>query len=238
MWPFDNKITLAESGLLKGFTDCHCHILPGVDDGAKTKAEALAILSRYEKLGIRKIWLTPHITERTPHTADELRERLEKFQSTYRGRITLRLSAEYMLDDGFPERLLARDLLPWGNYGNRLLIETPYDNPPDYFYEILESIRSKGRCPILAHPECCLYLNLWDYHTLKEKGTEFQLNLFSLFGAYGKQAKDNATFLLKNNLYEYVGTDLHSLDSLEHALQGELSVKAIEKIRRINFWSH
>lgn len=37
MWLFRQKKTLAESGFFRGFTDCHSHLLPGIDDGVKQK---------------------------------------------------------------------------------------------------------------------------------------------------------------------------------------------------------
>ena len=62
MWLFSKSRTIAESGLLKGMTDYHCHILPGVDDGVKTMDESLVILHQMESQGIRKV-LREHATE-------------------------------------------------------------------------------------------------------------------------------------------------------------------------------
>lgn len=104
MWFFNAKRQLGKSGLLNGFTDCHCHILPGVDDGVETMEDALAILVRYEQTGIRKVWLTPHIMEDMPNTTDSLRQRFAALKAAYHGPITLCLSAENMLDSVFSER--------------------------------------------------------------------------------------------------------------------------------------
>ena len=52
---FRQKKVLAESGFFRGFTDCHSHLLPGVDDGVKTLEESLAILEEMERLGVRKV---------------------------------------------------------------------------------------------------------------------------------------------------------------------------------------
>ena len=49
-------------------TDCHSHLLPGVDDGVRTAEESLRILEEMERQGIRKLWLTPHIMEDIPNT--------------------------------------------------------------------------------------------------------------------------------------------------------------------------
>lgn len=58
-WPFRKRQTLAESGIFRGMTDYHAHLLPGVDDGVQTVEESLEILRRYEQLGIREVWCTP-----------------------------------------------------------------------------------------------------------------------------------------------------------------------------------
>ena len=50
---------MKDSGIFEGFTDWHSHILPGVDDGARTVEEALEILRLYEELGVKAVWLTP-----------------------------------------------------------------------------------------------------------------------------------------------------------------------------------
>ena len=72
MWPFRKKQTLEESGFFRGFTDWHCHILPGVDDGVLTMDESLQILAEYERLGVKEVWLTPHIMEDIPNTTEKL----------------------------------------------------------------------------------------------------------------------------------------------------------------------
>ena len=76
MWPFSKKrYSILESGLLQGMTDCHCHILPGVDDGIQTMDEALRALQKMSELGVREIWLTPHIMEDIPNSPEDLRRR-------------------------------------------------------------------------------------------------------------------------------------------------------------------
>ena len=156
---FKKKITIESSGILKGFTDFHSHILPGVDDGVKTMEETLKILSEYEKLGIEEVWCTPHIMEDIPNTTEKLKEQFQILLKNYDGPIKLNLAAEYMVDNLFAERLSKGDLLYIGNKQNELLIETSYYNPPLHFEAILDSIMSKGIYPVLAHPERYMYMN-------------------------------------------------------------------------------
>ena len=99
MWPFSKKTTIAESGILRGATDHHSHILPGVDDGVESMDEALRILATYEKAGVKELWLTPHIMEDIPNTPDKLLARFAELQVAYTGSITLHLAAEYMIDN-------------------------------------------------------------------------------------------------------------------------------------------
>ena len=99
MWPFSKKRTIAQSGILAGYTDHHSHILPGVDDGVESMDEALRILATYEAAGVKELWLTPHIMEDIPNTPDKLRARFAELTARYKGSITLHLAAEYMIDN-------------------------------------------------------------------------------------------------------------------------------------------
>ena len=97
MWPFSSRQSLFSIGIFNGFTDCHSHILPGVDDGVKHIEESLEILQRYEEMGIRSVWLTPHIMEDIPNTTDGLRARFDVLRSAYKGPVELHLGAENSL---------------------------------------------------------------------------------------------------------------------------------------------
>ncbi|MDE7335811.1 MAG: capsular biosynthesis protein, partial [Muribaculaceae bacterium] len=102
----------SKSVSLDGLTDWHSHILPGVDDGVETLEESLEILAGYEELGIRQVWLTPHIMEDLPNTPAKLRARFEQLCQAYSGPLKLHLAAENMIDNLFLQRLEADDLLP------------------------------------------------------------------------------------------------------------------------------
>ncbi len=219
---FNRKKKLADSGVFDGFVERHCHILPGVDDGVETLDESLAILDLYRELGVSEVWLTPHVMEDIPNTPDKLRERFATLTEAYSGPIRLHLSAEHMLDTLFQQRLGDGQLLPWGDKGDKVLVETSFFNPPSEFHTTLSRIASQGYFPVLAHPERYLYMDHAEYRKLKDMHVSFQLNLFSLLGQYGEHVEQNAQYLLKEGLYDYVGTDLHSIDTLHWALGAKL----------------
>ncbi len=227
MWIFSKKHNLKDIGVFQGLTDCHSHILPGVDDGVKTMEESLAILDRYEQLGMKTVWLTPHIMEDVPNKTDDLRARFETLRQNYKGGLTLHLGAENMIDNLFEERLKEGDLLTVGSEHDRLLVETSYFTPPYGFYDILNTIKTKGLFPILAHPERYIYMSEKDYDRLKSMGVLFQMNLFSLVGLYGERAKKVAGELLKKGYYDYAGTDIHTIRILNHCLEEKIVQKTL-----------
>lgn len=209
MWMFKRKRAFCDSTIFHGFTDWHSHLLPGVDDGVQTLEECLQILSVYEQVGVSEVWLTPHIMEDVPNSTSLLRERYSGLKAAYKGNVKLKLAAEYMLDNLFRERLRANDLLPLGEKADSLLVETSCFNPPVGLHGMLDSIRSAGFFPVLAHPERYAYMAGSEYEALKDKGVRFQLNLFSLVGAYGKDAREKAEKMLKKGYYNLIGTDIH-----------------------------
>lgn len=219
MFGFRKRQTLAQSGFFRGFVDWHCHILPGVDDGVQTMDEALHILAAYERLGIREVWLTPHIMEDIPNPTARLRERFAELLAAYKGNVVLNLAAENMLDKLFEERLEQGDVLPLGKDGRHLLVETSYFNPPMGLDDILRRIQAKGYYPLLAHPERYIYMEENDYVRLKSMHIKFQLNLFSLMDLYGKEVRKRAKELQSKGMYDYIGTDLHRIAVLNNLLE-------------------
>ena len=213
--------------------DWHCHILPGVDDGFQAPKKSLEMLRLYEDAGMKEIWFTPHIMEDVPNETAHLRQVFADFQKQYqqdfasrnpadkeastpsgtepsaRQMLKLHLAAENMLDALFEKRLRQNDLLPLGDEGNHLLVETSIFSAPMNFYALLERIKNKGYTPVLAHPERYLYMEKQDYEKLKAQGIKFQRNLFSIKGQYGDKVRKRCKWLMKQGMYDLVGSDLH-----------------------------
>lgn len=207
---------------LPGGIDWHSHILPGVDDGFQEIKKSLEMLHLYENAGIREVWLTPHIMEDVPNETAHLRQVFADFQKQYqqdfaernpadKQMIRLHLAAENMLDALFEKRLEANDLLPLGEEKKYLLVETSIFLAPMNFHSLLERIKNKGYTPVLAHPERYLYMENSDYEKLRQMGVKFQRNVFSLDGQYGDKVKKRCRWLMKHDMYDFVGSDMHRL---------------------------
>ena len=233
MWLLSNKVKVKDSGLFEGFRECHCHLLPGVDDGVKELHETLKILELWQSLGVNEVWLTPHIMEDIPNKTLELKQKCEELKIVAPKGITLRLSAENMIDNLFLQRLEQRDLLPIGRDRQHLLVETSYYNPPMDMHRFFERIKESGYIPVLAHPERYQYMDMSTYKMWKEKGVLLQLNVPSLVGAYGPEVQYKAEKLLDKGMYDYCGTDTHSMRFVEYFLNGKISKKTVRKVQEI-----
>ncbi len=230
MWPFSSKKSLGESGFLGGLTDWHSHILPGVDDGVKTMSESLAILEDYGREGISELWLTPHVMEDTPNSPSDLRNGFEELKAAYNGPVKLHLAAENMLDNLFESRLSSGDLLPLGESGDHLLVETSYFTPPSDFDDKIRRVKSAGFFPVLAHPERYVYMPMKKYDELIANNVRFQLNIYSLVGLYGEPARDKAEYLLRRGYYTLIGTDTHRRSQFEAALSPKMFPKGVLRL--------
>jgi tyrosine-protein phosphatase YwqE len=227
---FEKHISLAQSGLLQGFTDWHSHLLPGVDDGVMQLDDTLQLLRLYESQGIRHVWFTPHVMEDIPNDPSTLRAEFARVKQAYQGPVTLHLAAEYMLDNLFEQHLRRDDLLPLGD-DSHLLVETSYFRPPMDLPGILRRIQRAGYHPVLAHPERYVYMTQEDYRRLHQNHVLLQLNLFSLQGQYGRTAQRKAIWLVKQGLIDRVGTDTHRITQFQGALEGKIGARMVKALQ-------
>lgn len=220
-----------------GMVDYHSHLLPGVDDGVTTFDESMNVLKEYEKLGLKGLYLTPHIMEDyRDNCAENLKERFDEYRKQYTGSIKLHIAAEYMFDYSFWKRLKEDKPLTIGKHS--ILLEFPFSNGITDIKRRLIQVQELGYSIILAHPERYSFLNIEDYRILKSAGIYFQLNLFSLLGAYGAEARQQAKNLLNHNFYNYIGSDIHSYDAFMNYIKVKaLSFKLIDQLELIKAYS-
>jgi protein-tyrosine phosphatase len=219
------------------FVDIHSHLLPGIDDGAKDLDTSIALIEKMSSYGIKNFITTPHILGNLyPNTPEIIKNKLEEVRKELLKRniteVTINAAAEYMMDEQFSIILEKDELLTLKD--NHVLVEMSYFNAPINLFETIFKIQLKGYKPILAHPERYnFYHNDFEsYYKLKRAGCLFQLNLLSLTTHYGKSVKKIAEKLLKENMFDFVGTDAHHQNHL-NLLHKIKTKKNFKKIRAL-----
>ncbi len=194
---------------MDGFIDIHCHLLPGVDDGAESMDKALALLQRAYCDGTRTMILTPHYRGRYKPKPQALRELLCQLQAHFPA-MELHLGSEVhyqtdigsLLDDGRALPLC----------GSRYcLVEFPSAVPKSVILQGISQMLNWGYIPIIAHAE--RYAVIRKYPALADElvymGARIQLNAGSVLGTDGWGTKRCCTRLLKDGLVHFIASDAH-----------------------------
>lgn len=191
--------------------DIHCHILPGIDDGATDLECALAMCRIAAADGIRKIVATPHInTTLTP--AGEITDRIAQLndQLTAGG-----LPLEILAGADVSARIDPALLSPYAINGtNYILIEFPHTHLPRNAGEIVFQFTINGFRPIITHPERNPSI-LQDprlLFALTDAGCLVQITASSLTGEFGLGIEECARYLVKKKVVHFLATDAHSPD--------------------------
>jgi len=220
---------------LDGFTDIHNHILPGIDDGAKTVEESLSLIQGMGAFGITNFICTPHIIENYyPNNRETIQSALSLMENALKENdlphVQVHAAAEHMIDAGFELLVDSNGLMPISE--NYILVEMSYLQASLNFEESIKKLSDQGLFPIFAHPERYAYLRYdhGDYTRMKDLGMLFQLNLLSLSGYYGKDVHKKALALLENNQIDFLASDIHNQNHLKHLKNIQISTKVLDKI--------
>ncbi len=217
--------------------DLHSHLIPGIDDGAKTMDEAIELITKLRDFGYTKLITTPHIaSHRYPNTSQIIQNGLQSLREALESRgiaINIEAAAEYYLDDHFIKLLEKGDLLTFG--GNFLLFELSYVNHPAALYNMVEAMQQAGYKPVLAHPERYGYMHksFDKYEKLKKMGVYFQLNMNSLVGYYSMEVKAVAEKLIEKGMVDFIGSDTHKARHLS-MMQGVYDTPMYQQLIRRN----
>ena len=223
-----------------GYVDIHSHILPGIDDGAKTLEDTEFLLEEMKQLGFTKVITTPHtmstVWENTPET---IQNASIKVKSELSLPFEIQAASEYLLDESVITKAKNKELLTLK--GNFVLVELSYLNAPIQLYDFLYQLQLSGYHVVLAHPERYSYIhsNKKEYQKLKKAGCLFQLNLLSTVGYYGKDAADITNYLLKKEMYDFTGSDIHHrnhIRAFQSKIVGSNGDKITEVMKKNSFF--
>jgi protein-tyrosine phosphatase len=200
--------------------DLHCHLLPGIDDGPETLAEALGLARVAVADGITTAVLTPHIHPgRYGNSLSTVVKAVAAFQLTLREKeIPLKVYAGGEVRVGMEALdLLADGEMPFlGSYqGYRVaLIEFPHQGIPVGASQFLAKMLDLKIRPLIAHPERNRSIMLAPERVRQfvEMGCLLQLTASAITGNFGEPARKAAHYLLEQDMAWLVATDAHNVE--------------------------
>ncbi|HYO78948.1 MAG TPA: CpsB/CapC family capsule biosynthesis tyrosine phosphatase [Thermoanaerobaculia bacterium] len=208
--------------------DIHHHCLPGVDDGPRELAEAVALCRMAAEEGIETIVATPHVLRGRwrVFSRHELESRLDLLRDKVGHSPRLLLGSEYFFSHDMA------DLLKEGNAivplaGSRyVLLELAANSVPPMFEQPLYRAQLDGWVPIIAHPERNTVFQAKPelLAALVGHGARVQLTATSLTGAFGSQARAAAETFVRRNLVHFVATDAHNTEKRPPRVREALDV--------------
>jgi protein-tyrosine phosphatase len=203
--------------------DLHSHILPGLDDGARTIEDSRELAERALADGITAIAATPHVRADYPTTPDQMEAGVAALRADFAAHgigVDVVHGGEIDLEalETLGEDELRRFSL--GQSGRYVLIETPYRGWPLDMEQRLFGLSVLGLVPVLAHPErnAEVQEQLALLGPLVEQGALVQITAASLDGRIGKRSKETAKKLIRDGLAHLVASDAHTPEIREVGL--------------------
>ena len=191
------------------FVDCHSHVVPSGDDGAKSAAEGRLLCRAAARRGTAVLYATPHVWPELPLTEPReraIRDALAEIRP--HAELDLRLGFELtplaaLLDED-PSRYVLEGT-------DAILVEVPFLGPLELLFALAENVEEAGLRPVIAHPERSEAV-LDDERLvseLAERGWALQVNASSLLGRHGPRAQELGWRLVEGERASIVASDGH-----------------------------
>ncbi|MBF0587567.1 MAG: capsular biosynthesis protein [Magnetococcales bacterium] len=223
---FDSTMAIDAPSRHQGYIDLHCHILPGIDDGAENLEMALEMAQMAVDHGTSAIMATPHIIPGVfNNTLSAIRKRAEAFRIELKKaqiNLTIYSAAEIRLS---PEvvTLARKGELPFFNQPdhpredgkNFVLLELPHQSVPVGSDNLVSWLVSRDIVPIIAHPErnTAIQANQDLLRPFMKIGCLVNLTAGSFLGGFGPTAKKTASDLLQRGWGHILASDAHNLEN-------------------------
>ena len=201
------------------YVDVHCHLIPGVDDGAKSMKESLAALKEQYDQNVKYVICTPHVTaDLSPEVAENIRESFYDLErslakTTFGENIMLFLGCEIMYSESIIEKVVSGEIWTMGGSGYVLVEFLPSVSYEDICHAV-RRLSDSGFLPILAHIERyqCLYKKIECIRKLQDMGAYCQINASTLQRGLFNQRSAFIKKICKSGLIHFLGTDSHGME--------------------------
>jgi len=195
--------------------DTHCHLLPDLDDGPATEAEALELARTIARDGATFVLCTPHYSKRHPTAHDRALARANALASSLRDSgIALEVGVAAEVSPGHAVSAPLAELSARSIAGRFLLVEVQPDCPVGFFAAVEHRLAGAGLVPIFAHPERCRAVQRHPSILAPERrnGSLVQVVAPSLIGGFGRVIAGAAWRLLEAGGVDLVASDAHGLE--------------------------
>lgn len=213
--------------------DLHCHILPGIDDGAQTIESSVEMAKQAISQGINTIVATPHhqngkyINEKA-----DIEQYVQKLNEEFQQRnltLTILPGQESRIFGEMVEEYHDNKLLTLNNSHKYVFVEFPSSQVPRYTEKLLFNLQSEGLIPIIVHPERNSRL-IEDpdlLYNLVNKGALTQVTASSLTGHFGKKIQKFSHQLIESNLTHIIASDAHNTS--HRSFRMDMAFEIVEK---------
>ncbi|MGG3478584.1 CpsB/CapC family capsule biosynthesis tyrosine phosphatase [Peribacillus frigoritolerans] len=205
--------------------DIHCHILPGVDDGAADMKVSLNMARKAVEAGITHIFATPHhLNEKYVNVKSDIIDRAVRLNESFQLEkipLTIHLGQEVRIHRDIFTSLEKEEILTLDDNGTYMLLELPSGRVPSYTQEVIYELLLKGITPIIVHPERNKELigNHKLLFELVQEGALTQITSGSIIGDFGKSIQSFSKKIIQHNLAHFIATDAHNIGSRGFTLQ-------------------
>lgn len=209
--------------------DIHCHVLNGIDDGAKDMDAALAMCRIAAEDGTDGIIATPHyIHGSINNTRDIVQQKVVDLNSCLKEQninINIYPGCEAFICPELPQLVREGHVCTLNNT-KYILIELPMASMPEYTIDVIYKLKLDGYTPIIAHPERNAVIGK-DPNILIDlisRGALSQANTTSIRGLFGKDIMETSVTLLKHNMVHFIASDAHTVGGRSPKLSSAMSI--------------
>jgi protein-tyrosine phosphatase len=208
--------------------DIHCHILPGLDDGARTLEDAVQMAEMAIADGITHVVATPHANSQYKFDPDLIRQRREELAAQLDGRLTLATGCDFHMSFENLQDLHQNPQKYTINQKHYLLVEFADFAIPPSTDDTLHQLQLAGLSPILTHPErnALLRTKPQKLYRWLHQGCYVQITALSLLGRFGSSARHRAEQWLDEDRIHFVASDAHNVKGRPLQLRAAFDVVA------------
>jgi protein-tyrosine phosphatase len=195
--------------------DIHCHILPGLDDGADSLETSIQMAEMAIADGVTHIVGTPHANSTYKFDPELIRQRRDELQSAVGDRLTLATGCDFHLSYENLQDLQRNPKKYTIHQKNYLLVEFAEFAIPPSMDDALHQLQLAGLSPIITHPERNALLRAQPerMHRWLHQGCHVQITAQSILGRFGSAAQHRAEQWLEEGRVHFVASDAHNLKS-------------------------